>query len=105
MFLKALETKDLNDLEALGPAGENFSAINAFDTPDYEALKIFDLGCEEARKKACFQDLVSLVANIRRMRANQEDMESLGEVGTMLSRVRSNFGNMIRCGQLTILEA
>ena len=49
-FLKTLETIDLNDLDVVGLAGEDFSAINnTFDAPDLEALAKFDLRCEEAR--------------------------------------------------------
>lgn len=78
MFLKTLETEDLNDLDALGCVGEDFSTISGLDSPDFEALEKIQLKCKGARTRPCLEDLVSLVANARRARVNEEDLTALG---------------------------
>jgi len=105
MFLRTMESSDLEDLEALGPVCEDFAAINAFDTQDTAALQTFEIRCEEARNKECFPNLVLLVANARQARANEEDMVALGELGAILTRIRLNFEGMIQSGRFTTSEA
>ncbi|RDW85274.1 hypothetical protein BP6252_02864 [Coleophoma cylindrospora] len=105
IFLRTMEAVDLRELDIVGQAGEDFSAVNhAFDIPDVENVEQFDVRCVEARDAPCFESLVSLATHTRRMRSTQEDLLALGDVGAMLARVRSHFESMVQSSRLTAME-
>src|SRR5450432_293510 len=97
IFLRAMETEDLDDLENLGPIGGDFSAMNGpLDTPDVEAVQSFEIKCREARDQPSFDSFVGLIEHSRRMRSNNEDLIALGELGTVLSRCRSTLEGLVQ---------
>jgi hypothetical protein len=97
-YLENLQADDLKDLDKLAPVCEEFaSEYGPTDAEEFDGVSAQRLRerCKEATHQASFETFVSLIAYTRDLRAKNNSLDGLGNLGTVLTTVRENLERLI----------